>query len=449
MKTTDLGWFGIIRLGLVQTAIGAIVVLCTSTVNRLMVVEYALPALVPGLLVTWHYVLQIMRPRWGHGSDVGGRRTPWIIGGMAVLALGGFGAALSISIMAYNTVLGLLLAAIAFSLIGIGVGASGTSLLVLLAKSVSKERRPAAATLVWIMMIAGFVLTAILVGKFLNPFSLERLIAVAAFVCGSAFLATIAALFRLEPKARPHIERAISATDPDFRAALKEVWQDQTARHFSVFIFVSMLAYSAQELVLEPFGALVFGMSPAETAMLGGAQHGGALTGMILLGTLATLFSRSRVMALRHWIVIGCGGSALALTGLVMAARIGPGWPLAPSIFLLGLANGIYAVAAIGSMFNLAASGGEAREGLRMGLFGAAQGVAFGIGGFAGSGLSDAMRFFIGSPVGAYGIVFSVEAILFLAAAFLAARIGFSSEAQQDEVSFHAQTNQAMEHSRG
>ena len=72
-----LSWFGIVRLGLVQTALGAIVVLSTSTVNRLMIVELALPALVPGLLVTWHYALQILRPRWGHGSDVGGRRSPW------------------------------------------------------------------------------------------------------------------------------------------------------------------------------------------------------------------------------------------------------------------------------------------------------------------------------------------------------------------------------------
>jgi BCD family chlorophyll transporter-like MFS transporter len=405
--------------------------------------------LVPGVLVAWHYALQIMRPRWGHGSDVGGSRTPWIIGGMAILALGGFGAALSISIMAYNTLLGLLLAALAFSLIGIGVGASGTSLLVLLAKSVAKERRPAAATLVWIMMIAGFVVTAIFVGKFLNPFSIERLLIVAASVCAGALAMTIAALFRLEPKALIAPHQKPTEAHPEFRIALKEVWQDATARHFSIFIFVSMLAYSAQELVLEPFGALVFGMSPAETAMLGGAQHGGALTGMILLGTIATLFSRSRFMALKHWMVIGCGGSALALTGLVMAAQIGPGWPLAPSIFALGVANGIYAVAAIGSMFNLAAAGGEAREGLRMGLFGAAQGVAFGIGGFAGSGLSDVMRLFIGSPVGAYGIVFSVEALLFLAAAYLATRIGHSASMERDTVSFHPSAKPAMEHSGG
>ena len=81
-----LSWFGIARLGLVQAMLGAVVVLTTSTLNRVMVVELALP----GLLVALHYAVQISRPRMGFGSDVGARRTPWIIGGIVVLATGGF-----------------------------------------------------------------------------------------------------------------------------------------------------------------------------------------------------------------------------------------------------------------------------------------------------------------------------------------------------------------------
>ena len=93
--SAGLGWGGIVRLGLVQTALGAIVVLTTSVMNRVMVVEYALPAMLPGILVALKDVLQLSRPRVGYGSDVGGRRTPWIVGGMAVLALGGVVAAVA------------------------------------------------------------------------------------------------------------------------------------------------------------------------------------------------------------------------------------------------------------------------------------------------------------------------------------------------------------------
>src|SRR5687767_235644 len=93
MQQAKIGWLGIFRLGLVQTALGAIVVLTTSTLNRVMVVELALPAILPGALVTLHHAMQLLRPRMGYGSDVGQRRTPWIVGGMTALAAGGFGAA--------------------------------------------------------------------------------------------------------------------------------------------------------------------------------------------------------------------------------------------------------------------------------------------------------------------------------------------------------------------
>ena len=159
MQQQYFSWFSIFRLGLVQTALGAIVVLTTSTLNRVMVVELALPAMLPGALVTLHYAMQMLRPRMGYGSDLGQRRTPWIIGGMASLAIGGVSAALATALMASHLALGIALAVVSFILIGGGVSASGTSLLVLLAKRVEPTRRAAAATLVWMMMIAGFAIT--------------------------------------------------------------------------------------------------------------------------------------------------------------------------------------------------------------------------------------------------------------------------------------------------
>ena len=91
-----LNWIQIFRMGLVQMCLGAVVVLTTSTLNRLMVVELALPALLPGLLVGLHYGIQITRPNWGFLSDTSGNRTRWIIGGMVVLAAGGWLAALGV-----------------------------------------------------------------------------------------------------------------------------------------------------------------------------------------------------------------------------------------------------------------------------------------------------------------------------------------------------------------
>ncbi|NDA74096.1 MAG: MFS transporter, partial [Betaproteobacteria bacterium] len=110
MTARGLSWFEIFRLGLVQTALGAIVVLTTSTINRVMVVEMAMPAMLPGALVGLHYALQILRPRWGHHSDCRGRRSPWILLGMLVLASGGWLAALATSLLETHKAAGIALA---------------------------------------------------------------------------------------------------------------------------------------------------------------------------------------------------------------------------------------------------------------------------------------------------------------------------------------------------
>ena len=86
----------------------------------------------------------------------------------------------------------------AFLLVGIGVGAAGTSLLVLLAKRVDERRRAPAATIVWVMMITGFVVTATSAGHFLDPFTTGRLIAVTATVSAAAFVVTLLAVHGVE-----------------------------------------------------------------------------------------------------------------------------------------------------------------------------------------------------------------------------------------------------------
>jgi BCD family chlorophyll transporter-like MFS transporter len=115
--------------------------------------------------------------------------------------------------------------------------------------------------------------------------------------------------------------------------------------------------------------------------------------------------------------------SALALAGLVLASLVGPAWPFRATVVVLGAANGVFSIAAIGSMMRLASTGTDSREGMRMGLWGAAQAVAFGIGGMVGTGASDLAHVVFGSAGAAYATVFAFEGGLFLAAAWLAAGI--------------------------
>ena len=422
--TASLGWLGIARLGLVQAMLGAVVVLTTSTLNRVMVVELALPALLPGLLVALHYAVQLSRPRMGYGSDVGGRRTPWILGGMGVLASGGFGAAVATTWMAADPTLGIALAVVSFAMVGVGVSAGGTSLLVLLAKRVDAPRRASAAALVWVMMIVGFAVTAGLAGRFLDPYSPARLMAVSGVVSLVAVAVAALALWGLEGHGRSAAPPRESK--PDFIAALREVWREPDARRFTIFVFVSMLAYSMQDLILEPFAGAVFGYTPGASTQLAGVQHGGTLMGMLLAALAGRRVAGARLGSLRAWMVGGCIASGLALLGLVVAGANAPHWPLRANVFILGVANGAFSIAAIGSMMSLAGStsaSGEAREGTRMGLWGAAQAIGFAVGGLFGAAASDVARWLIGHQGSAYAAVFLLEACMFVAAALLASRL--------------------------
>ncbi len=410
-----LSWAGIVRLGLVQLCLGAVVVLMTSTLNRLMVVELALPAVLPGFLVALHYGVQITRPTWGFLADTGGSRTRWVVIGMAVLGAGAWLAAYAVAVADGHFVAGFALWVAAYGLIGLGVGAAGTSLLALLATTTAPRRRAAAATITWLMMIAGIAVTATVVGRLLDPYSDARLLAIVGAVAAGAFTVTLAAV--------AGIERGLDASpEPEtmpFRAGLAEVWAEPAARAFTVFVFLSMTAYFMQELILEPFAGLVFGLTPGQTTQLSGAQNGGVFLGMLTVGIAATGL---RIGSLRAWVIAGCLGSAAALALIASIGMRGTAAVLTPAAVALGFCNGMFAVAAIGSMMALAGQGRGRREGTRMGLWGAAQAIAAGFGGLAGAGLADLMRLGLDAAP-AFGAVFLIEAALFLAAAALALRV--------------------------
>ncbi|WP_349365084.1 MAG: BCD family MFS transporter [Roseitalea porphyridii] len=430
-RSPGLSWLAIIRLGLVQAALGSIVVLTTSTLNRIMVVELSLAAVVPGLLVGLHYAVQMGRPLWGHASDNGSSRTRFILGGLALLAMAGTAAAATTILFEQSFWLGIAAALAAFTLIGFGIGASGTSLLALLASRTAPERRPAAATVVWMMMIAGIVITAIVSAQFLDPYSHARLVTITAISGTIAFLVAALGVHGIERSTRDIRDPETRAENVSFREALVDIWHDPAARTFTLFVFVSMLAYQTQDLILEPFAGLLFGHTPGESTALGGMHHAGVFLGMAFVGIVGSVFARRRPGLLKLFTVAGCLGSGVALALMAVAASAAPAWPLEANVFALGVANGMFAVAAIGTMMTLAGQGAKSREGIRMGVWGAAQAIAFGLGGFLGTVAIDITRWLTGDVALSFAVVFTGEALLFLVSAMIATTIGVAAARQQ------------------
>jgi BCD family chlorophyll transporter-like MFS transporter len=454
-------WLNIACVGVVQACMGAVVVTTTTTLNRVMVVELALPAMLPGFLVSLHYFIQMVRPRMGHGADQSNRATPWILGGMALLSIGGILAAFATTWMASHFILGVVSALLAFCMIGMGVSACGTTLLVLLSKGVGDQQRAGAATAVWCMMIFGFAVTSIISGKLLDPFSFDRLLAVSLGVSCITMVLSSLSMWGLERRMLGVNESQVqsvpnasslesSAATPEaqrqslvnqqkeskerFKEALALLWRDEQARLFTFFVFTSMLAYSAQDLVLEPFAGFIYHYTPGQTTQLSGTLHASVLAGMLMLALIGSRVVKGRLGLVSSWMVGGCLISALGMFGLCYAGWLGgfdQELSLKPILYVLGFGNGLFSIAAISTMMRLATL--EKRElkvgtqhvkpGIRMGLWGAAQAIAFGLGGVVGTAASDLSKHWFTQPSWAYAIVFALEATAFLIAAWIAYRV--------------------------
>lgn len=400
-----LNWANILRLCLANMAIGGLAALPINLFNRLMVVELAFPAILPGILVALHYAVQISRPVWGHRSDQAKERSSFILGGIGVIGLALIASAYTIGFVE-NRMAAVGIWIIAYAFIGFGISAAGTSFLALLSTSVQDDRKPLVATIAWLTLIIGAILVSVIAGKALEPYSETRLLWVVSAVAAICFVLSFLATFRIEAKAKEALPNP--APEARLSSSLKEIWQDTSAVRFTFFVFLSIFAFYLSELILEPFAGHVHNMGPDQSLVLSGGKDGAALFGMLLAGGLSTL----KIGNLRGWSILGCIISAMGLGALAL------GQPITLSSLILGFGNGLFVVGAIGSMMRIVAKNSE-RAGTRMGVFGASQAIAAGLAGLLATAMIDLLEILF-APKIAYGAVFMLEAALFLAAAYTA-----------------------------
>ena len=443
-----MNWFSILRLGLVQLCIGSSVVIPLSTLNRLMKVELALPATIAGFLIALHYAVQLTRVNWGYLSDKTQNRSQWIIFGMLILGIGGVLASVSIPLIESNFAYGIMLALFSYTLIGFGVGAAGTPLLALLASYSSKSQKGFAASITFLMMILGLAITGITAGIILDPYSHQKLIKITASLAIITNIFSYLSLKNLEKSLR---NNAVACTpnaisyDVPFLTGIKKIWMEREARLFTIFIFISMGAFSMQDPILEPFAGEVFGYAVGESTKLDGFHKIGTLIGIILIVLCLSKFrigfrsfsivKNERLGSEKFWLITGCLFSALSLfiISLLGLTFRDPGI-LNSVVFLFGISNGVFTAGILGTMLHLASRGsGDNNTGTRMGIWGAAQAYATMIAVFFSTVLVDILGLMMNSLPSVYGIVFLTAASFFIAAAFLGSLIIRKDELDQNQ----------------
>ena len=438
-----MNWFSIFRLGLVQLCIGSSVVIPLSTLNRLMKVELALPATIAGFLIALHYAVQLTRVNWGHLSDKSQNRSQWIVLGMLILGIGGILASASIPLIENRFSYGIILALLSYSLIGFGVGAAGTPLLALLATYSSKSQKGFAASITFLMMILGLAITGITVGTILDPYSHQKLLKITSSLAIITIIISFLSLRNLE-RSLQNSSHALTPntinSDVPILEGIKKVWMEREARLFTIFIFISMGAFSMQDPILEPFAGEVFGFTVGESTKLDGFHKIGTLIGIISIvlclskfrigfGSLS-IVKNERLGSEKLWLITGCLFSALSLFIIsLLALTLKEPNLLNSVVFIFGISNGVFTAGVLGTMLHLASRGsGDNKEGTRMGIWGAAQAYATMIAVFFSTLLVDILGLIMTSLPSVYGIVFLTAASFFIASAYLGSLIIKSDE---------------------
>lgn len=402
----------VLQICLLQLSTATLFVLLNSTLNRVMVVELGISATLVGMLIGFHNILAFVRPIVGHYSDAhlffGYRRTPNIIVGN-LLAVSGvtlsvYGALLTREHFA----LGVALLLAAFALYGVGVNVVGTMFYALLADSAGEKHKAKAVTVGWFVLIFGTIVASGFIGKYLEHFSFERLKSLFWLGAGVSIFFTWLSLLGTEKRFAS--ERDIVKTEKNalpLREALKRLVANRTVYAFFVFMFVTVVAIQGQDVILEPYGAEIFGMSVSQTTELTRIWGTGTMLGIITLG----LFFVNRI-GKKRTTYLGCLVSALGF----IAISLSPSIDLVAfkgGVFLLGVGNGALTVGTLTIMMDMTT---RENAGLFMGLWGMGQALANFVANATGGAIRDVALWMTQNHYVGYATAFAIEIIGLVAA---------------------------------
>ncbi len=294
VATRDVTLLRLLRLSLFQVSVGMALVLLVGTLNRVMIVELQVPATLVATMVALPLLYAPFRALIGfksdmHRSELGWRRVPYIwmgsmiqFGGLAImpfalLVLSGGGNASQWPAWA-----GWMGAGAAFLLVGAGLHTVQTAGLALTTDLVPVESQARAVGLMCVMLLLGTLVSALVFGTILADFSPAKLVRVIQAAAVSTLLLNVLALWKQETRDPNRRARVKSAPTLTFRQAWTQHMQADGARARLMAIALGTLAFGMQDVLMEPYGGQVLGMTVGQTTWLTAALAGGGLAGFSL-----------------------------------------------------------------------------------------------------------------------------------------------------------------------
>jgi BCD family chlorophyll transporter-like MFS transporter len=394
-----------IRLGLLHVAIAMTFVLINSVLNRIMIHDLNILASVVAVLVVLPYVLSPAQVWIGQYSDThplfGYRRTPYIALG-TLLAISGAALAPHAALaLAREPLIGVPLAILLFGMWGFGYNLAVVAYLSLASDMSTEQQRSRTVAIMWFMMIASVIVTAIVVGRALEPYSEERLFTVFLETGGVALALALVGLIGLEPR---RTTATVQQSRAGQMAAIRAIIGNPQARFFFVYLIMLLAAILGQDVLLEPFGAQAFGMNVKETTQLTAMWGGATLTALLLYGAVLSRWISKKRGAMIGGSIAATGFLLIALSGMLAIEAM-----FIPGILLLGFGTGIATTTNLALMLDMTTA---EQVGLFIGAWGVADAIARGVGTLLGGVMRDVIAHMSGSAVSGYVSVFLIEAML-------------------------------------
>ena len=419
--------FNLVRLAFFQIGFGIMLGFVQDILNRVMIKELHLPATIALGLISLKELLAIMGVKvWaGNLSDrfsiLGYRRTPYVLLGLFSCALSFVlspstayevhmtGVTFSQIFLSALTDIGLWKLCVIFLIFGFGLQVATTAYYSLIADMVDEKDIGKIAGASWTLMVLTAIVSNWTIGSYLKVFTPDRLTQVAEVGALVAIVVGVLAVIGVEAR-NAETGSAKEKHGITFARSVHLLSSSPKTMQFALYIFISIFALFANEVVMDPFGAEVFHMPVSQTTKLFKPTMGGTQ----LIFMLLTGFLLSRI-GFKRGAYIGNVFGAVGFGLIIVAGFMSDLGLLRIALVVTGVGLGMASVANISMMMNMTAG----RSGIYMGLWGTAQSLAIFIGHSGAGIIRDVVFTLTGNHMMAYAAIFSLEIVAFTASSLV------------------------------